>query len=275
MSLPQRSLCSFSPNLRCLRRFCLSDHIVDFDSEACSSLPIPSMILHPTNEDLLQYYLVTEEEDCPEESTVLEEKKFLEPEIKEKSQTIVSCFSQNNLEKPSEKQAPSIEENPIKEAMSIELKEGSEKPGFELPMSVFPCNCKKSKCLKLYCECFSKGRLCTSLCNCADCCNKEPDCKLRKLALRNTYLKNHKTDRDTEEILDLDLQTFVFPNSANKSLGCNCKKSHCKKKYCECFDEGRACGPNCKCEGCKNYLGVRIRGKKERGRRGLAAEKRC
>lgn len=33
-----------------------------------------------------------------------------------------------------------------------------------------PCNCKKSKCLKLYCECFA-GELYCNGCNCADCHN--------------------------------------------------------------------------------------------------------
>lgn len=34
-----------------------------------------------------------------------------------------------------------------------------------------PCNCEKSQCLKLYCECFSKNELCTKFCNCRDCKN--------------------------------------------------------------------------------------------------------
>lgn len=33
-----------------------------------------------------------------------------------------------------------------------------------------PCNCKKSKCLKLYCECFSAELFCDG-CNCTDCRN--------------------------------------------------------------------------------------------------------
>jgi len=33
-----------------------------------------------------------------------------------------------------------------------------------------PCNCKKSKCLKLYCECFAAELFCDG-CNCADCQN--------------------------------------------------------------------------------------------------------
>ncbi|THG09634.1 hypothetical protein TEA_022166 [Camellia sinensis var. sinensis] len=34
------------------------------------------------------------------------------------------------------------------------------------------CNCKKSKCLKLYCECFAAGLYCVEPCSCQDCFNK-------------------------------------------------------------------------------------------------------
>jgi len=33
------------------------------------------------------------------------------------------------------------------------------------------CKCTKSKCLKMYCECFTLGRFCDETCACVDCSN--------------------------------------------------------------------------------------------------------
>jgi hypothetical protein len=40
--------------------------------------------------------------------------------------------------------------------------------------------------------------------------------------------------------------------------GCNCKKSRCLKKYCECFEGSVFCGPNCKCVECQNLAGSEV-----------------
>ena len=38
-----------------------------------------------------------------------------------------------------------------------------------------------------------------------------------------------------------------------QSKGCNCKKSACKKNYCDCFRSGIGCSSACRCEGCENH----------------------
>lgn len=34
------------------------------------------------------------------------------------------------------------------------------------------CHCKKSRCLKLYCECFAAGMYCGGTCACLSCSNR-------------------------------------------------------------------------------------------------------
>jgi len=135
-----------------------------------------------------------------------------------------------------------------------------------------PCNCKKSKCLKLYCECFSSEVFCEG-CNCNDCNNTPNHVKIRDDTIKEIKLKNPKA-----------FQPRIAPSSTH-NVGCRCKRSECLKKYCEvstrneakrtgsvrvrfvtntstvffylmqCFGGGIMCGSNCKCVDCKNVSG--------------------
>ncbi|RLN02664.1 hypothetical protein BBJ28_00008741 [Nothophytophthora sp. Chile5] len=53
-----------------------------------------------------------------------------------------------------------------------------------------PCNCKKSKCLKLYCECFASGGYCDESCNCLDCANTPATEEVRQQAIAARLEKN-------------------------------------------------------------------------------------
>ena len=111
-----------------------------------------------------------------------------------------------------------------------------------------PCNCKKSRCLKLYCECFSAEIFCEG-CNCTDCYNNGEHQEMRDKAMKETRSKNPKAFKPR---LHLDSDN---PAQSNHSMGCRCKKSECLKKYCECFQAGVFCAGKCKCKICANYAG--------------------
>lgn len=122
------------------------------------------------------------------------------------------------------------------------------------------CNCKKSKCLKLYCECFAAGVYCVEPCSCHDCFNKpvHEDTVLatrKQIESRNPLAFAPKVIRNSESIPEVGDEGNNTPASARHKRGCNCKKSSCLKKYCECYQGGVGCSRNCRCEGCKNAFG--------------------
>ena len=116
--------------------------------------------------------------------------------------------------------------------------EEGEKQHVENPTVI--CRCMKSRCLKLYCDCFQAEKLCNTQCKCVRCLNTEAE--------------NGKSGR-----LKLAKRDYLLrkPSSFGKKRkkvgeGCACKNNRCLKKYCDCFRTEISCTEKCLCVSCEN-----------------------
>ncbi|CAH8361634.1 unnamed protein product [Eruca vesicaria subsp. sativa] len=119
------------------------------------------------------------------------------------------------------------------------------------------CRCKKSKCLKLYCDCFAAGLYCVEPCSCQNCFNKpiHEDIVMksrRGVEARNPLAFAPKVVLTSGSATYFGEENNKTPASARHMRGCNCKRSGCSKKYCECYLMGVGCSARCRCIGCKN-----------------------
>ena len=103
------------------------------------------------------------------------------------------------------------------------------------------CTCSKTGCTKKYCACFSKGILCDG-CECKNCENCFPS--INQLSLRPGLDSVIKGERMLENE-DYNKKEEIQINK-NQRVICNCTKSNCMKKYCECFKQGFNCNSLCR-----------------------------
>jgi len=110
---------------------------------------------------------------------------------------------------------------------------------------------------------FPNSRFCGPHCKCTECHNNEADKKARENAIKSTLSRNPDAFSSKIEVLGNMFPEEIVVSKKNEKKkeqqsdamlghkrGCTCKKTMCRKKYCECFNAGVACSYLCKCENC-------------------------
>ncbi|KAJ6295480.1 hypothetical protein OIU78_023492 [Salix suchowensis] len=99
------------------------------------------------------------------------------------------------------------------------------------------CNCKKTRCLKRYCDCFAAGIYCAETCACQGCFNR-PEYEDTVLDTRQQKESHNplafapKIVQHVTEFLAINVEDagLFMPSTGRHKTGCNCKKVNvCEK----------------------------------------------
>ena len=69
--------------------------------------------------------------------------------------------------------------------------------------------------------------------------------EFRDIVIKETLEKNPFAFKSKYKKMEKENETL-------HSRGCNCSKTGCVKKYCECYNAGTGCSRLCRCMNCKN-----------------------